>query len=72
MFMMIYNNASRLQRLWVAVARLLFTVLCLCLSRLIKGGCSGNRVWWFTSYYRLFYYAILPPSTAPPSHCTPL
>ena len=37
-----------------------------------KGGCSGNRVQWFTLYYRLFYYMILPPSTAPPSDCTPL
>ena len=35
-------------------------------SRFIKGGCSGNRVWWFTWYYRLFYYTMLPPSTAPP------
>ena len=37
-----------------------------------KGGCSGNRVWWFTLYYLLVYYMILPPSTAPPSDCTPL
>ena len=29
-------------------------------------GCSGNRVEWFTLYYRLFYYIILPPSTATP------
>ena len=37
-----------------------------------KGGCSGNRVWWFTLYYIQFYYIIPPPSTAPPSDCTPL
>ena len=35
------------------------------LSRFIRGGCSGNRVQWFTLYYRLSYYMILPPSTAP-------
>ena len=34
-------------------------------------GCSGNRVWWFTSYDRLLYYIILPTSIAPPSDCTP-
>ena len=46
-------------------------VACGSSSRFIKGGCSGNRVQWFTSYYRLCYYIILPPSTAPPSDCTP-
>ena len=41
-------------------------------SRFIKGGCSGNRVQWFVGSYILVHYIILPPSTAPPSHCTPL
>ena len=41
-------------------------------SRFIKGGCSGNRVQWFTLSYRLLYHISLPQSTAPPSHCTPL
>ena len=41
-------------------------------SRFSKGGCSGNRVLWFTLYYRLFYHVILPPSTVTPSDCTPL
>ena len=36
-----------------------------------RGGCSGNRVSWFTLYYILVYFIILPPSTAPPSDCTP-
>ena len=40
-------------------------------SRFIKGGCSGNRVHWFTLQYRLFYCIMLPPSAAPPSDCTP-
>ena len=32
----------------------------------VEKGCSGLH------YIRLFYYVILPPSTAPPIHCTPL
>ena len=36
-----------------------------------KGGCSGSRVYCFTSDYRLFYYIILPPSTAPPPTSPP-
>ena len=41
-------------------------------SRFIKGGCSGNRVPWFMWCYILACYIVPPPSTAPPSHCTPL
>ena len=32
----------------------------------VETGCSGLH------YYVLFYYVMLPPSTAPLSHCTPL
>ena len=37
-------------------------------SRFIKGGCSGNRVQWFTLYCRLCYYMIITTHI----HCTPL
>ena len=36
-----------------------------------NGGCSGNGLQWFNLYYMLFYLIMLPPSTAPPSDCTP-
>ena len=41
-------------------------------STFCKGGCSGNRVEWFVCCCILVYYIILPQSTAPPIHCTPL